>query len=210
MPLQLVQVLPSRRIKDRLWLIFSDSTKLPFSLDDYIKFSLKTGQEIDSQNFQKLKGTALFYLLYNYSLNQVALSPKIRQTLSPKLRQKLYFYQKKYKLSGDYSFLVEEIIDKLSSLSLLNESAFIDYLLRKNKNRSRLYLEKLFSAYHLSLPQDYSFNDQNNLQTFLIKKSHYLNLSDPSVKNKIISSLLRKGFAYSDIKSAIDEFNKNR
>lgn len=210
MPLQLLQVLPSRRTKNRVWLLFSNKTKIPFSLDDLVFLSLKSNTEITPKIYEKIKSTSLFYLLYNYSLNQIALSPKIRQILLPKLKQKLFFYGRKYKIDGDYSSLIDEILDKLDSLSLIDESAFADYLLRKNQHRSRLYLQKLFSLYKLRLPLNYSYDDSNKITQILLKKTRTQNLSDPSAKNKIINSLLRKGFAYSDIKISIDEFTKNR
>jgi len=161
--------------------------------------------------FEKIKTHSLYYLLYQYSLNQIALSPKIKQTLVPKIRQKLYFYQKKYKLNGDYQFLIEEIIDKLSSLNLLDETSFAQYLLRKNQKHSRQYLSRLFSFYHLTPPPDNSQDEIKKIREILLKKKYtFLNLSDTTVKNKLIASLLRKGFAYNDIKTAIDELSKNK
>lgn len=211
MPLQLQRLLPSRRTKNRVWLIFSNSLKLPFYADDLLLFGLKINQEIDDELFEKIKTRSLYYLLYNYSLNQIALSPKISQTLSPKIRQKLYFYQRKYKLTGDYQFLVDQIIDKISSLNLLDELSFSHYLLRKNKKHSRQYLSRLFSHYHLSLPLDLASTDLQNIKDILNKKKYSsLNLMENSVKNKVFASLLRKGFAYHDIKTVIDELIKNK
>ncbi len=211
MPLQLQRLLSSRRTKNRVWLIFSNSLKLPFYADDVFILGLKAKQDISDDLFEKIKTSSIYYLLYNYSLNQIALSPKISQTLLPKLRQKLYFYQKKYKLTGDYQFLSEEIIDKLSSLNLLDEISFSDYLLRKNKKHSRQYLSRLFSFYHLTLPQNKLEGDIQNIRDILLKKKYIsLNLSDNTVKNKLIASLLRKGFAYNDIKTIIDELDKNK
>lgn len=211
MPLQLQRLLPSRRTKNRVWLIFSNSLKLPFYADDLLLFGLKTGQEINDELFEKIKTRSLYYLLYNYSLNQIALSPKISQILSPKIRQKLYFYQRKYKLSGDYQSLIEQIIDKVSSLNLLDEISFSHHLLRKNKKHSRQYLSMLFSHYHLSLPPDLATTDLQNIKDILNKKKYLsLNLTEDSVKNKLITSLLRKGFAYNDIKTVIDESRKNK
>ena len=211
MPLQLQRLLPSRRTKNRVWLIFSDSSKLPFFADDVVVLGLKTNLEINDELFEKIKTRSLYYLLYNYSLNQIALSPKISQTLSPKIRQKLYFYQRKYKLTGDFHFLVDEIIDKLSSLNLLDEVSFSQYLLRKNKKHSRQYISRLFSQYHLSLPPDLASTDFQNIKEILNKKKYLsLNLAENSVKNKVFASLLRKGFAYHDIKTVIDELSKNK
>ena len=211
MPLKLLRLLPSRRTNNRVWLIFSDSTKLPFFIDDLVILGLRTNLEIDDDFFEKIKTKSLYYLLYNYSLNQIALSPKIEKTLSPKIRQKLNFYLRKYKLSGDYLFLVDQIIDKLSSLNLLDDAAFINYLLRKNKKKSLQYLSRLFSYYHLVLPENYHGDDIENIKNLLVKKKYLsLNLMENSVKNKLFASLMRKGFAYSDIKTAIDELAKNR
>jgi len=211
MPLKLLRLLPSRRTNNRVWLIFNDSSKLPFFIDDVVRLNLKANLDISEELFNKIKSASLYYLLYNYSLNQIALSPKIEKTLSPKIRQKLYFYQKKYHLDGDFTYLIDQVIKKLSSLNLLDDVTFASYLLRKNKKHSRQYLSRLFSYYHLSLPPDFNRNDIQNIKDVLVKKKYAsLNLSENSVKNKLLASLLRKGFAYSDIKTAIDELYKNR
>ena len=184
---------------------------MPFFADDVVLYGLKIGLEISEDLFCKIKNASLYYLLYNYSLNQVALSPKISQVLSPKIRQKLYFYQKKYKIEGDFSYLIEQIIDKLSSLNLLDSTAFADHLLRKNQRRSRQYLSQLFSFYRLKLPETYSNHDAESIKNILLKKNILsLNLLEPAVKNKLFASLMRKGFAYGDIKNVIDELQKNR
>lgn len=210
MPLQLLRLLPSRRTKNRIWLIFSNQLKLPFFADDVVKLGLKSKLEISDELFEKIKISSLYYLLYNYSLNQVALSPKISQTLSPKIKQKLHFYLRKYQLSGEYVYLVDEIIDKLSSHQLLDEVSFSHHLLRKNSHRSRQYLLHLFSYYHLDFPEDYQNNDQTSIKNILMKKKFSsLNLSEKAVKNKLLASLARKGFAYNDIKTVIDELSKN-
>lgn len=210
MSLQLQKILPSRRTKNRVWLIFNDSSKLPFFIDDVVILNLKIGQIIDDGFFNKIKEASLFYLLYNYSLNQIALSPKISRVLSPKIKQKIYFYQKKYHLDGDFSFLTDKIINKLSEKKLLDEEAYSAYLLRKNKGRSRQYLSQLFNYYHLEFPLDYNSHDQDILKNLLLKKNVLsLNLSEIAVKNKLFASLMRKGFAYSDIKSVIDELINN-
>ncbi|MBP6989232.1 hypothetical protein KBB48_00470 [Candidatus Shapirobacteria bacterium] len=210
MPFQLLRLLPSRRTKNRIWLIFSDQLKLPFFADDVVKLGLKNNLEIGDELFGRIKAASLYYLLYNYSLRQIALSPKISQTLSPKLKQKLHFYLRKYQLSGEYLYLVDEIIDKLSSHQLLDEVSFSEHLLRQNRHRSRQYLYRLFSYYHLDFPEVYQSNDQESIRNILMKKKFSsLNLSEKAVKNKILASLARKGFAYNDIKTVIDELSKN-
>lgn len=208
---QLLQILPSRRTNNQVWLIFKEKIRIPFFVDDVVNLHLKSYQEIDAELWQKIQETSLYYLLYNYTLRQIALSPKIASILIPKIRQKLYIYLKKYHLSGDFSFLIDQVIAKVESQNLLDESSFAKYLLRKNSHRSRQYLSLLFSHYHLDFPEDFSNCDIENIKSILIKKNILSqNLLESSAKNKIFSSLSRKGFAYNDIKTAIDELGKNR
>ncbi len=207
--LTLQKILPSRRSKNQFWLIFSNRLKLPISSDDYLRFSLKKNQSVSETLFEDLKAASLFFLLYNYSLRQIALSPKIDKILLPKLRQKLYFYQKKYSLTGDFSFLLDQILDKLKTFNLLKEDDFIDYLIRKYHHKPQNFLRQKLALYSLKLPPDFQTDEIQLLRTLLTQKKYQnLNWSDPKVKNKVFASLYRKGFAYNDIKIAIDELLK--
>lgn len=207
--LTLQKILPSRRSKNQFWLIFNNNLKLPISGDDYLRFGLKKNQPVSDTLFEDLKAASLFFLLYNYSLRQIALSLKIDKILLPKLRQKLYFYQKKYSLTGDFSFLLDQILDKLKTLNLLKEDDFIDYLIRKYHHKPQNYLRQKLALYSLKLPPDFQTDEIQLLRALLTQKKYQnLNWSDPKVKNKVFASLYRKGFAYNDIKTAIDELSK--
>ena len=211
MTLKIQKILPSRRNKDQFWLIFSDKQKLPLYVDDLYKFGLKSGKNIDESQFNRLKQSSLYFLLYTYSLRQIALSPKISQILLPKLKQKLVFYQIKYSLQGDFSHIPEEIIDKLKSRSLLDATAFKEYLLRRYSKHPQAYLRHLFAKYQLDFPIDSKNDDQLKIRQLLThKKYQSTNWSDRAVKTKIMASLFRKGFAYDDIKTVIDEMTQNR
>ena len=207
--LTLQKILPSRRSKNQFWLIFNNNLKLPISGDDYLRFGLKKNQPVSDTLFEDLKAASLFFLLYNYSLRQIALSLKIDKILLPKLRQKLYFYQKKYSLTGDFSFLLDQILDKLKTFNLLKEDDFIDYLIRKYHHKPQNFLRQKLALYSLKLPPDFQTDEIQLLRALLTQKKYQnLNWSDPKVKNKVFASLYRKGFAYNDIKTAIDELSK--
>ena len=209
MTLTLQRILPSRRSKNQFWLIFSNHLKLPISSDDYFLFGLKKNQPVSKPLFEDLKAASLCFFLYNYSLRQIALAPKIDKILLPKLKQKLYFYQKKYSLDGDFSFLLDQILDKLKTFNLLAEDDFVEYLIRKYHHKPQNYLRQKLALYSLKLPPDFQSDENQLLRTLLTRKKYQnLNWSDPKVKNKIFASLYRKGFAYNDIKTAIDELSK--
>lgn len=211
MNLQIQKVLQSRRNKDQLYLILSNHQKLPLYIDDFYKFGLKSGQDINESQFNSLKESSLYFQLYTYSLRQIALSPKIAQILLPKIKQKLIFYQKKYSIQGDFSHLPQEIIDKLESRSLLNSEAYKEYLLRRFAKYPRSRLRHLFAKYQLDFPDDFQSDDPAKIRKLLThKKYQSINWSDRAVKTKIMASFFRKGFAYDDIKSVIDEIAQNR
>ena len=83
------------RIPNRVNLVFSDGSYLPFLTDDIIKLSLKKNQSIDNNLLTKITITSLTYLGTDYSLRQIALSPKTEKILTHKL--KLYFSRLKHK-----------------------------------------------------------------------------------------------------------------
>jgi len=200
---------------NRVNLIFSDTTYLPFFVDDYIKLSLKKAQEIDKDLFSKLCQMSYAYLLKDYAIRQIALSPKTPKSLLQKLHQKKVFLLNKYPILKDHidhSLASTQIIDQLKEQNLLDLSSYVDYVLRRFPNKSKNYLVSYLQKQGVS-PSDYSnsvfdkLDPQALIKKYLLKKN-YSNedLTDFKTKNKIISSLLRKGFTLSEVKTAIDDY----
>lgn len=201
--MQLLQIQRSRS-SDKVWLSFDDGSYIPFKIDDVVLEKLKINTEVD---YPHLCGLSLKFLINNYALRQVAISPKIETILAPKLKNQARYYQKKYSFPSLNS---DEIVD--STISYLNEKGWLDpvgyakNLIKKHHKKSKRYLEQLFSFYHLDKSLLNSSDDLDNMKKILLKKINHLSKPlDFKTKSKLIQSLVQKGFAYSDTKSVIDE-----
>lgn len=205
--MQIIQIKKSRS-NDKVWLTFDDGTFIPFKIDDIVIHKIKTGI-IDNYDF--LCELSLKFLLNNYALRQIAISPKIAPILLPKLKNQAQYYIKKYKLtSNNTNKIIDEIINYLENNNWLNQDNYAKFIIKKHHKKSKRYLEQLFSFYHLdkTILQN---NDKDTLKNLLLKKiSKLLKPLDFKTKNKLTQSLLQKGFAYFDIKSVIDEIQQTR
>lgn len=200
--MQLNQIRSSRS-SDKVWLTFDDGSFIPFKIDDVVIHKIKIGT-IDNYDF--LCELSLKFLLNNYALRQIALSPKIREILLPKLKNQIYYYSKKYtfpSLNGNQ--IIDQTLNYLEDKGWLDKNSYAQFLIKKHHKKSSQYLNQLFSFYNLDKTLLIN-NDQDNLKKLLQKKLSKLpNPLDFKTKNKLTQSMVQKGFAYSDIKSVIDE-----
>jgi len=209
--LQLSNIKASR-ITNRVNLIFSDGSYLPFFIDDVVKLSLHKGQDVDNTQYDIIKDKSLRYLGREYALRQIAISPKTEKKLELKL--KIYFqkFKKKYNLSdvSSVSSITNDIISDLNSRNLLNKTDFTTYFINKNRHKSRTEILYLLSQQGIeSTP---FVTDQLNIDNDFELIKNYLNkkkisssdLKDFNYRQKIMASLFRRGFKISDIKAVID------
>ncbi len=201
--MRLLQISPSRS-SDKVWLTFDDGSYLPFKIDDVVIHKVKTG---DVNNYQLLCELSLKFLINNYALRQVAISPKIASILLPKLKNQIKYYCKKYNiLNSNTNTIVDDTINYLDNKGWLDKNNYAKFIIKKHHKKSRRYLEQLFSFYHLDKTLLSSNNEKDNIKNLLLKKTNKLPKPlDFKTKTKLIQSLIQKGFAYNDIKSVIDE-----
>jgi len=211
--LQITSIKPASRIKNRIWLSFSDSSFLPFFIDDVVKLSLQKNQEIDDQKLELITTKSLFYVGQEYALRQIAISPKTEKIIKQKLKAFFYKiiikYQIKAKVNTDD--IINEILAKLIDRELLNSKSFITYFVKKNQRKSKrqiLFLLQQQGINSESISSDIfdQTDDVEKIKKILIKKKFDADdFADFNKKNKITSSLYNKGFSLSDIKCAIDD-----
>jgi len=196
------------RIPNRVNLVFSDHSYLPFFIDDIVKLSLVKNSEIDSEKLNLIIATSLKYLGREYTLRQIAISPKSEKILSQKLKQYFFRSIQKFKLFSDFpvSPIINEIISELKSKNLLNQSDFASYFVKKNKNKSQAQVKYLLHQQGINFDVS-TLDDQSAIKKILAKKNVTREIiADFRLKNKLYASLFRSGFQISDIKAAIDDY----
>jgi SOS response regulatory protein OraA/RecX len=196
------------RIPNRVNLVFSDHSYLPFFIDDTVKLSLIKNSEIDPEKLNSIITASLKYLGREYALRQIAISPKSEKILSQKLRQYFFKTTQKFKLFSGFpvSPIINEIISELKSKNLLNQSDFASYFVKKNKNKSQAQVKYLLQQQGINFDVS-TFDDQSAIKKILAKKKITEEIiADFKLKSKLYASLFRSGFQISDIKAAIDDY----
>ncbi len=204
----LLSIKPSSN-NNLVWLKFSNSKILPLFVDDLIRLNLSKDTEITDNLNEQIQQLSFSYLLKEYALRQIAMSPKTEKVLSPKLKIKSQRLQKKYQYSSNVnpSILISNIINQLNEKNLLNPDHFAQYYIKRHPKMSRLQLINRLKYFGVNyIPQNISVvDDIDKIKNILRKKYLNLNLSDYNVKTKIYSALIRQGFTLNDIKNTIDE-----
>ena len=217
--LKIDSIKPSR-FPLRLNLRLSNGLILPLLADDCFKLSLKKNQAINQSLLTQLVELSFSYLIEEYSLRQIALSPKTDKLLGQKINIKSRQLLHKYPLFKTHlkrkTQIVSDIISKLSQKGLLNELDYARFLLNRHRHKSENYLKKLLSYHGINphhLPYDFftSLTPDLTIKKYLLKKfPQPTDLADFNRKNKFIASMLRKGFSHFQVKTVIDDYLKKK
>lgn len=203
----------SARLPERVWLKFDDDSLLPFKVDDVVLLKLKKFIDLSSTEYETVQKYSASYLLYEYAIRQLAISPKTRLALDQKLR----LYSRKIIFKYNYpsklvSSLVPVTLEKIDEKGLINDDEFVAYYIRRHPHKSLMDIK--FSLQHLGVDlKDHPHlfvSEKDKIRTLITKKLRHQDLTDVNTKNKLISFLCRKGFALGDVKTIIDEYNNSR
>lgn len=198
------------RFPNRAYIKFSDGLLLPLFVDDLIKLSLKSGKEINEDELIIIINSSLAYLLRDYALRQIAISPKSERSLTQKLKRYINGRIYKYTIpqnSLNLKELIDQCITKLKDQKLIEDSDYINFFIKKNHQKSKKEIIYLLQKEGLKIETSHlKDSDISKIKKLLTKKkADAQNLSDFKYKNKIIAYLYRKGFSIDDINNVIDE-----
>lgn len=188
-------------IRKLVFLTFSDGSSFPISLDDHLR-------HLSTAN---LPSASLSFLLQNYALRQLALSPRSEKVLRLKLRRHYYLLTRRYRYFSPPSVdeIVPAVLQKIKSLNLIDPTSYIEHLIHRHSDKSARHLIYLLRQSGVS-PSDLSpylsslsRADSEKVKRLVARKS---NLSP----NKLYPWLIRKGFPQDLVKTIIDETFQNR
>lgn len=206
-------------IPSRVIIRFSDGNFIPLLIDDVVKLSVKKGEILDNDRFNRLVATSYNYLVKDYALRQIALAPKTKKLLQQKISQKNILLSKKYPLLKEtikISPTIDEVLTHLENSGLLNELDYARYVINRHHSKSTQYIRYFLLQKGVNLnnlPPDLfsQIDSTHNIKKHLLKKfSKPQDLADFNTKNKFIASMLRKGFSHSEVKTVIDDFLKSK
>lgn len=157
-------------------------------------------KEINEEELTELLDSVSFRRAYNKGLDYLSRRPYGTKELIKKLCEK-----------GHEREAVEKACERLLELGLLNDEEYAriladDLINRKNYGIKRVKQELSYRGISREIIEntvDSLDNDAENRIILVIKKKYLNKLDDEKGRKRAIDGLLRLGFSYSDIKSAL-------
>ena len=159
-------------------------------------------KEINEEELTELLDSVSFRRAYNKGLDLLSRRPYGVKELIKKLCEK-----------GHGKQSAEKACDRLLELGLLNDEEYArilanDLLERKNYSTKRIKQELSFRGIPREIIEntvDCLDNNAENRIILVIKKKYINKLNDEKGRKRAIDGLMRLGFSYSEIKSALNQ-----
>ena len=184
----------------KVHILLDGEYQITTDIDFWSEYGVADGTEISDQEWELLKND----MNYRKALNKGA-------DLLSRRSHSVYELKSKIMRTCDPAS-AERAVEKFLELGYLNDEAFAAELaehLFKVKNysernvRSELYKRGIDKEIINSV---LSHNETDPLDSiiYIVNKRYFKKLSEDSVREKVIAALMRKGFSYSDIKTALN------
>ncbi len=162
-------------------------------------------KEINEEELTELLDSVSFRRAYNKGLDFLSRRPYGTKELIKKLCEK-----------GHEKDASEKACERLSELGLLNDEEYArmvsnDLMERKNYSIKRVKQELAFRGISREIIEntiDTLDNDAENRIILVIKKKYLNKLNDEKGRKRAIDGLMRLGFSYSEIKSALKQVSE--
>lgn len=161
-------------------------------------------KDINEEELTELLNAVSFRRAYNKGLDFLSRRPYGTKELIKKLCEK-----------GHEKEFAEKACDRLLELGLLNDEEYArilatDLLERKNYSIKRIKQELSFRGIDRDIIEntvDLLDNDPVSRIIILIKKKYINKIGDEKGRKRTVDALLRLGYSYSDIKSALNSIS---
>lgn len=163
---------------------------------------LKNGQEIDRQKLLELKNQIEVRRAYNYAVSLLSRRDHSEKELLTKLKAK------------GYAEGAEAALEKLRNSGYLDDERFANLYVRelirlKNFGRKRIEQELYKKGIDRDIIREVleSADFPEERLTDIIRRKYMRRLNDEKGVRRTVNSLMRLGYSYGEIRSALEEIN---
>lgn len=203
--MKIVEIKPSQRIKGRILVKLDDDTLLRVSEQEVLDFTLYKGKEISVEEAQALEESGIASTLKNKALNYLSRKMASRRDVEKKL--------------VEWEAKPEEIIsicDWLEEIGLLNDEIYGKTLAESYHRRGyglRRMQQELYKhgiardLWEVALENEEFQENDETIDKFLYQKLKGAKPEQKQIK-KVTDALVRRGFAYEEIRSGLLRYNE--
>lgn len=182
-----------------------EKRKLLLFTEQYLELGIHKGSVLDEEGFDELEGLSRVCMAMRKGSDLLSYSSSSRVRLAQRLRSK-----------GIDKESTSLAADRLAEIGAINEELDVERLvassLKKLWGKKRIYRELCTKGYDRELVSDElsKVDDDTWVQNCiaLFRKKHRAFTKDPQVQQKIIASLVRYGYSFSEIKQALQIIDK--
>lgn len=189
---------------NKIHIYVDDEYRATVDSDYWYSEKYRNLKEINEEELTELLDAVSFRRAYNKGLDFLSRRPYGTNELIKKLCEK-----------GHEKVSAQKACERLCELGLLNDEEFSrilanDLLNRKNFSVKRIKQELIFRGIDREIAEntvDSLDNDPENRIICIIKKKYMNKINDEKGRKRTIDALLRLGYSYSDIKTALNSIN---
>lgn len=190
---------------NKIHIYVDDEYRATVDSDYWYSEKYRNLKEINEEELTELLDAVSFRRAYNKGLDFLSRRPYGTKELIKKLCEK-----------GHEKVSAEKACERLTELGLLNDEEFArilanDLLERKNYSIKRIKQELTFRGIDREIVEntvDLLDNEPENRIILIIKKKYINKLGDEKGRKRTIDALIRLGYSYSDIKSALNNLTE--
>ena len=189
---------------NKIHIYIDDEYRATVDSDFWYSEKYRNLKEIDEEELTELLCTVGFRRAYNKGLDYLSMRPYGKKELYKKLCEK-----------GHEKESAELAVERLSELGLMNDEEFARILAqelcnRKGYSNNRIVRELIFKGIDREIAQNTVETLDNSTQNriiLVVEKKYKNKLNDEKGRKRAIDGLLRLGYSYGDIKSALNEIS---
>lgn len=190
---------------NKIHIYVDDEYRATVDSDYWYSEKYRNYKEINEEELTELLDSVSFRRAYNKGLDFLSRRPFGTKELIKKLCEK-----------GHDKQAAQKACERLVELGLLNDEEYArilanDLLERKKYAIKRVKQELIFRGIDREIVEntiDSIDNDPQKSIIILIKKKHINKLGDEKGKKRVVDALMRLGYSYSDIKTALNQISE--
>lgn len=204
---------------DRLNIFIDGEFKFSLDISQVVDFRLKIGTEVGDDDLRELEEASVFGKIYLRALEYCVSRPRSIRELKDYLYKKTQ--QTKYKnrkgeikiRDGVSQKVADQVLERLIDKKYINDEVFTRWWAenrnqRKGISRRKLQSELIAKGVDVNLINlvlsESDRDDSNEIDKIIAKKSSRYN-----DKQKFMQYLMRQGFNYDDVRSALERADNN-
>lgn len=186
----------------KIHLLLNDEYKITTDIDFWAENYIRDGTEIDEDEWQELVDKINYKKAVNKCFDLLSRRDHSVKELKTKLLRTVDEHN------------AQRAIDHMLELGYLDDEKYAQALLQhfiQNKNMSAAFIKK--EMVKRGVPSDIIADVLDGVEidnvaavTELIEKKYLTKLRAENGRDKVIAALMRKGFTFSDIRTALEEF----